>query len=142
MNDICLVSAVVAAEFQVPLDTIFRVNHHYCESVVEKSLMTPAQFWRAVYVRYCAIHYCLHQGSRITVVLRWGNGDCTEVTFDAREAFSEPASSRTFFRLLSENSPDSVRSGKGIDWALDSLPEPEPAQPAQPAQPATYEELL
>lgn len=145
MNDLHLCSALAATEFTPPQDVIFRVNDHYRDCVIfDESIRTTAQFWRTVYTWYCATQYQLNPSSNITMVIRWADGEAVELPFPTRQPFEEPYPSKAFFRLLSERSPDIVRSGVPIDWVnlqpslnVDSAGD-EPAQPVEP----TYEELL
>lgn len=146
MNDLHLCSALAATEFEPPKDVIFRVNDHYCDCIIfDAYVRTTAQFWRAVYTWYCATHYITNPSSSITLTVRWNGEDKVELPFPSRQPLAEPCPSREFFRLLSERSPDIVRSGVPVNWVeLQPLPrngDPAGDEPAQPVEP-TYEELL
>ena len=146
MNDIHMCSALAATEFEPPQDVIFRVNEHYRDCVIfDEYIRTTAQFWRAVYTWYCATHYITNPSSSITLVVRWNGEDKVELSFPRKQPFTEPCSSREFFRLLSAKSPDIVRSGVPIDWVnLQPLLNVDSAddEPVQPVEEPTYEELL
>lgn len=146
MNDLHMCSALAATEFEPPQDVIFRLNDHYCDSIkFDAYVRTTAQFWRAVYTWYCATHYITNPSSYITLAIRWNGEDKVELPFSRRQPFEEPCPSREFFRLLSERSPDIVRSGVPIDWvALQPLLNVDSAgdEPVQPVEEPTYEELL
>ena len=146
MNDLHLCSALAATEFGTPQDVIFRVNNHFRDCVIfDAGIRTPAQFWRTVYTWYCATQYQLNPSSRITLVVRWEDGENAELSFPSRQPFEEPYPSKAFFRLLSAKSPDIVRSGVPIDWdSIQPLRNVNSAGdgPAQPVEEPTYEELL
>ena len=147
MNNLRRCANMMSLGFATPHDVIYSVNdtYHDCD-VHAPRVQTLEQFWCAVYTRYCSLHYGLNIGSRIGLVVRWAGVDVRlSINCPARRPYAEPMDSRVFFRLLSENSPDYVRTQMPLDWEslspalefgtdMDTDP--------QTAEEPTYEELL
>ena len=125
MKNLDTCAAVMATRYLSPSYVVLRVNNQFRSNFLYNPHdHTILQFWKSIYVGYCSAWYRLKRGAKLTIVVVWGeDDDNTVVDFNNKIAYAEAHSSTAFFRLLSANSPDTVRTSMPLDWGDDPVAE-------------------
>lgn len=125
MKNLDTCAAIMATRYLSPSHVVLRVNNQFRTNFLYNPHdHTILQFWKSIYVGYCSTWYGLKRGAKLTTIVVWGEEDeNTAVDFDNKIAYAEALSSTAFFRLLSANSPDTVRTSMPLDWGEDPVAE-------------------
>lgn len=145
MNDLRRCASMMSLGFATPRDVVYYVNDCFrtCHTH-DPRIQTTAQFWCSVYAQYCVIHYRLNIGSKLRIAVKWDDVFSNlSIECHPHTPYDEPMDSKTFFRLLSGTSPDSVRTQIPVDWEfLSPALEVGTDTDTQTVEKPTYEELL